>query len=123
MIAGFHAEHQRRFRHSDPKSPVEIMHLRVFGRHGLRKPVLSADAIVSRGDASENESRPVYFEEGGGLVDTPVHQRGDLLEGQPVQGPAIVEQLDATTVIWPGMSAVRDKLGNLVIDVGRVKDK
>lgn len=118
MIATFHTLHERRFRHSDPDSPIELMHLRVFGRHHLRKPIVSADAIACREDAPRGATRPVYFEAAGGLVETPIHQRSDLVIEQPITGPAIIEQLDATTVIGPGMTAHRDEAGNLIIDVG-----
>jgi N-methylhydantoinase A len=61
--------------------------------------------------------RRVWFE-GNGL-DTPVYARDDLPCGFSFQGPAIVEQVDATTVVPPGASAEVDKYLNIII---RVKD-
>ena len=50
-------------------------------------------------------------------VDTPVYQRDRLPCGFGFQGPAIVEQVDATTVVPPGASAEIDKYLNIIIRV------
>jgi N-methylhydantoinase A len=44
-----------------------------------------------------------------------VYQRDDLRCGQVLEGPAIVEQEDTTTVVLPGWSATVDEIGNLLI--------
>jgi N-methylhydantoinase A len=61
------------------------------------------------------ERRRAWFE--GGWRDTPIFRREQLGAGLEVHGPAIVEQLDATTVIEPGDRARVDALGNLEITV------
>jgi N-methylhydantoinase A len=69
---------------------------------------------VSLADARSGE-RPVWFDQG--WRDTPIYDRARLpLDGQ-IQGPAILTQLDATTLIEPGDTASLDRLGNLVIEV------
>jgi N-methylhydantoinase A len=57
--------------------------------------------------------RKVWFD--GGWIDTPVYQRERL--PQRFAGPAIIEQLDCTTVLEPGNRAEVDALGNLVVTV------
>jgi N-methylhydantoinase A/oxoprolinase/acetone carboxylase beta subunit len=57
----------------------------------------------------------VWFE--GGWREARVHQRDALVPGMRFIGPAIVEQIDATTVIEPGQAVEVDHIGNLVIDV------
>jgi N-methylhydantoinase A len=59
----------------------------------------------------------VYFP-GRGWVECPCHPREALPSGATVRGPAIVEQLDATTVILPGQRAAVDAHGNLVLGGG-----
>ena len=49
-------------------------------------------------------------------MECPVYGRDALGVGAVLQGPAIVEQADATTVIEPGMAAQVDELGNLIIE-------
>ena len=53
----------------------------------------------------------------GAWHDTPIYRREGLLAGRALTGPAIVEQLDATTVIEPGDHARVDAFGNLEITV------
>jgi N-methylhydantoinase A len=50
------------------------------------------------------------------LVPAPVYQRARLLAGNVLRGPAIVTQLDSTTLIPPGWQAVVDRYANLVIE-------
>ena len=64
------------------------------------------------------QTLPVYFS-GEGFRDTPVYTRATLQATHVVPGPAIVEQLDATTVIFPGQEAVVDLYGNLLIHLLR----
>jgi N-methylhydantoinase A len=62
-------------------------------------------------------TRPVWFE--GSWWESRVYQRDALVPGMSFIGPAIVEQLDATTVIEPCQAVEIDHIGNLVIDVRR----
>jgi N-methylhydantoinase A len=59
--------------------------------------------------------RPVWFDEPAAFVATPVYRRERLLAGHTLAGPAIVEQMDSTTVVLPGQTATVDAHGNLVI--------
>jgi N-methylhydantoinase A len=56
----------------------------------------------------------VFFA-GAGWKTCPCVERDQLGAGAVVAGPAIVEQLDATTVIPPGQRATVDRTGNLVV--------
>jgi N-methylhydantoinase A len=60
----------------------------------------------------------VYFAEAAGFVPTPIYRRERLLGGHLIAGPAVIEQMDATTVIPPGQRARVDDRANLVIDTG-----
>jgi N-methylhydantoinase A len=86
---------------------------------GRRRPVsLAAFAHgaprPSLGDA-QVERRRVWFEEG--WVETPVYRRDWLPEHAAFAGPAVIEQLDCTTVVEPGCRVERDRLGNLIVTV------
>lgn len=61
-------------------------------------------------------SRPVYWREAGGWVETPVWSRPTLPVGFRTAGPAVVEQMDSTTLAPPGMSLYVDRYLNLVLD-------
>ncbi|TIV74152.1 MAG: hypothetical protein E5V78_35195, partial [Mesorhizobium sp.] len=50
--------------------------------------------------------------------DTPVYAREKLPLDAVIEGPAILEQMDATTVLEPGDRAHSDADGNIIIDIG-----
>ncbi len=60
--------------------------------------------------------RKVFFHDC--FVSTPVYCCCDLHPRSTIKGPAVVDHDYSTTVIWPGMSAVVDSLGNIIIDTG-----
>ena len=68
-------------------------------------------------DAARTEIRKVWFD--GSFIDTPVYAREKLPLDAMIAGPAILEQLDATTVLEPGDTARSDADGNLIVEVGR----
>ncbi|MCE2527641.1 MAG: hydantoinase/oxoprolinase family protein [Actinomycetia bacterium] len=75
------------------------------------KPV---EAVSDR--APEPDSRPVYWREAGGWADTPVWSRPSLSPGFRTVGPAVVEQMDSTTLVPPGMTMRVDRYLNLILD-------
>ena len=60
-------------------------------------------------------TRPVYFAETGGYVRSPIYDRDKLGAGSLVDGPAIVQELNVTTLVHPDYRAEVDRLGNLMI--------
>ncbi len=98
--------------------PVLVnLHTAVIGR---RPPVslraIAAAAPRSTLDAARRTTRAVWFEDGGWL-ETPVYVREHLPADARFPGPAIVEQLDCTTVIEPGDRVEVDAIGNLIVRV------
>jgi N-methylhydantoinase A len=73
-------------------------------------------------DAALAGSRRVYFEAagptGGDWHDCRIWRREALLAGNEIAGPAIVEEISATTVLYPGDRARIDDHGSLVVEVG-----
>ena len=59
----------------------------------------------------------MHFAELGGFVDCPVYAREGLPRGADLEGPAILEQMDSTTVVLPGQVARSDGQGNLNLTV------
>jgi N-methylhydantoinase A/oxoprolinase/acetone carboxylase beta subunit len=84
-------------------------------RYPLPRPVLSppAPAAGAAGDARIGERR-AYFGPAG-FVATALYDRARLPRGSRLDGPAIVEQADTTSVIPPGHVAVVEASGNLRI--------
>ncbi len=63
------------------------------------------------------DRRQVYLEETEDFADCPVYQRDLLRHGNIITGPAIVEQMDSTTLILPRQEAFVDSYHNIIIDV------
>jgi N-methylhydantoinase A len=112
----FGQEHETVYGHrAGPEEPVELVNIAVVGRgvsEGSRVPdTLHANAAIRPADTS----RQAFFGREHGWVDTPVIARADL--STPIDGPAIVEEYDATCLIPPGGKASLDRFGNIVIDL------
>lgn len=87
----------------------------------MEKLALPRLELVAEGTVPEAaQTRPVYFS-GLGWVETPVVARHSLRAGHGISGPAIIEQLDATTVIYPGHRAAVDAYGNLLIHIPQAR--
>ena len=110
----FHRAHRKRFGYSDPSEPVEIVNLRLKMVVPVEKPEPQAEmpAGTSPAEAWTGEAE-VVFEEGA--FDTPFYLRERLHCGNRVPGPALVLQMDSTTVVPPGWMAEVDRWKNLVI--------
>ena len=120
MLRKFHAEHERAYGFAAPEEPVEFVTLRLTAVGNIAKPKLR-ELPGGGGDAAaaRRSVRQVYFAEAGGFVDCPSYDRYRLPAGGAVEGPAIVEEIDSTTVIHPGFHAGVDRFGNLLIRPAR----
>jgi N-methylhydantoinase A/oxoprolinase/acetone carboxylase beta subunit len=114
----FHDIHEREYSRRFEESDIEIPNVRVRGI-GLmpRLEVPEVDAGELQDDALRHEA-DAWFRVGGALeaVATRYYDRAALKAGNRLEGPAIVNQYDSTTVIPPGLSAQIDRFGNIVID-------
>ena len=118
VLEQFHKEHNRAYGFSAPGEPVEFVNLRLTAIGQIMKPRLR-ELEPHRGGADPasalKATRPVYFAESGGYVDCPIYDRYRLAAGHILSGPAIVVELDSTTVIHPGYQAEVDRFGNLIL--------
>ena len=112
-LAGlFHAAHQRSYGHHDPVAPIEIVNLRLTAIGKL--PDIAPPTFSGFGEAKPRSRRPVWFS-GEGAIDTAIWWRPELASGTVILGPAVIEQLDATTPIAPKCQARVDTGLNLII--------
>ena len=114
----FDDSHKQMFGHTAPGEPVEIVSYRLRGVG--RVPPVKLPSYRPQGLALKDALRETRKARFAGLtLDCPVYQRDRLDVGMRFDGPAIVDQLDATTVIPPGHSARVDEFKNILITVGR----
>ncbi len=92
---------------------VEVLTWRVIAS-GPRSDV---SMKLATGDRSEKikGSRPVYFKDAGGFLDTPVYDRYALKPGDSFPGPGIVEEHESTTVVGPDTTIAIDAHLNLIL--------
>jgi N-methylhydantoinase A len=119
-VADFHAVHQQVYGHSRPTHAVEFVNIRTVHSAPLPRPhVAPSHAATSLVDARKG-SRLAYFDEYQAYQETPVYTRQHLPVEVEFAGPAIIEQPDTTTVVYPGQHCQVDAAGNLLIrELGR----
>jgi N-methylhydantoinase A len=115
LAGAFEAAYRDKFALTPPDVPIEFINIRV----AVRAPVAGADVTVhgetADGGRAVKGPRPAYFAERRGFVDTTVYDRGRLVSGDEVRGPAVVEEEGSTLVIGPGGVARVAPSGNLVV--------
>jgi N-methylhydantoinase A len=107
--------HQEHYGHSAPKEPVMMVNLRLsaLGRFENRIPPASS---TRDGDRGERGRRPVIFVDKP--IPCPIYLRSGFKAGDRLDGPAVIEELGATILLYPGDRMGVDEFGHLVIDVG-----
>ena len=115
MIGAFHAQHEREYNFRRDDAPVGLFRLNLKAVGVVPKAEL-ARAEMTGFLPAPMQRRPVWFG-GAEPADTPVFWRDDIGAGARIAGPAIVEQLDSTTVIPPGVAAEVDQWRNLILRV------
>ena len=111
----FHEKHRNVYGYSAKEEPVELVNARLRAVGVMEKPRLRTyrKAGPEPFEGSVIERREVFFEDRDGYVKCPVYLRERLEPGNRVEGPAIIEQYDSTTVIYPGWSARVDEFKNI----------
>jgi N-methylhydantoinase A len=111
----FHQAHERLYLYSEPESPLESINVRLTATGLIPKTPLASWPMggAAAGHAIK-ATRPVYF---GTWLDTPIFDGDKLLAGNRIEGPAIIEEVTTTVVIFPDDRAEVDRLGNVVIHV------
>ena len=109
--ADFHAQHRATYGHADRDAPIELVNARLVAYGVVAKPA----AARHQGDGAHGNApatrRAVWF--GGAPRECPVWERDRLVSGAALEGPGIVEEFGATTVIPPAWRGVVDAQGNL----------
>ena len=116
LVEDFHQRHEQLYTFCDREAAVEIVNLRIKATGIVDKLELSTVGSCNGTDAKSRFTREVYFSDRG-FQTTPVYAREDLLAGHTLEGPAIVDQLDTTTVVFPREIARVDAQGAIFIEI------
>jgi N-methylhydantoinase A len=106
-LARFHDEHEREYTYRRDDAPVELYQLQLQAIGVTPKPELPHQE-ASDHVPEPRARRPVVFD-AGDAVDTALYRRDELRAGARIAGPAVIEQLDSTVVVPPGVEARVDE--------------
>jgi len=114
ITSEFHKAHEANYGFASISEPIQVVNVAIKAIGDLDVPTLPK-AIIS------DEVKPKYFRstlfELGSRHNTPVYKRSDLVAEQSIKGPAIVEQMDTTILIFPNDVGLVDAWGNLIISL------
>lgn len=108
----FHSEHEREYSFRRDDAPISFFRLGLTATGLVPKAKLKEHKPESR-QPEPRLTRSVWFE--GKAHETPIYERDDLPSGFDFKGPAIVEQVDSTTIVPPGTRASVDRHLNILI--------
>ncbi len=112
----FFAEHERQYGYHTPDHPVELINIRLTALGSKHRRVDAQASAQAGGPPVAIAARQIWFD-----ADAPcradVYDRTDLHPGHTLSGPCIVEQMDSTTLVFPGDHLVVDRARNLIIAV------
>ncbi|MDD9876469.1 MAG: hydantoinase/oxoprolinase family protein [Magnetovibrio sp.] len=115
LAGAFEAAYRERFNRTPPDVPIEFINARL----SARLPVTGADGGAedpgAGPDRAGDRTRPAYFPDAGGFVETRVVARADLAAGAQLAGPLIVEDAGSTLVAGPGAGIAVLANGNVVV--------
>lgn len=109
----FHSAHETRYGHSNDKAPVEFVNLRVavFGK--INKFRTEIDVPEHQKESAQIGSRNVVFD--GQAIESPILDRTKMALDGTWEGPLVIEEQSATTVVPPGWSVHLDRDANILL--------
>jgi N-methylhydantoinase A len=117
LAAGFERAHAQLYGYIAEEEPIQAVTFRLEAVGAVRRAELTAYPPVTTDVASARVgARDVWFAEARAFVACPVYDRERLGPGHRLAGPALVDQMDATTLLLPGQSAVVDPFLNLLVE-------
>ena len=117
IFDSFHVRHTEEYGYTLPSdlAELEIVNARVNAEGQQRAPAAPLFPSKRADKVRSNGARQVYFND---WTETAIYQRAELPAGCTITGPAVIEQLDSTTLLIPGSSATVDERRNLICSVG-----
>ncbi len=115
IMERFHDAHARSYGYDSRDNAIEVVNLRVTALAAMPRPELARASGDAGGDPSGAliGEREVYFR--NRPVRARIYDRSRLRPGDAMTGPAIVEQLDSTTLVWADQTATVDRYLNLLL--------
>lgn len=118
-LESFHKKHMKIYGYAVKEEPVELVNVRITVIGFIEKPKLIEKPLSNEKPSSYAHigKRKVFFEQLGDYIETSIYERERLKPGNLIEGPAVIEQYDATTVVYPDWITAVDKFENLIISM------
>jgi len=115
--AAFLGRHEASYGYQDPNAAIEIVNYRLVTHGRLKKPGPGTTPLANNAGevARPKEVRAVWFDPSGPTA-TNVFARDELAIGSAIEGPAIIEQMDTTTLLPPGSHGRVDETLNIIVE-------
>lgn len=111
----FHKTHELEYGHCAPDQPIQVVNIRMKAVNQLSKPELQRLRITrTPPEEGLSDSRSVWLR--GKSLSCKAFERSTLAVGSFINGPAIIQEKEATTFVTPGWNLHVDKIGNLVME-------
>ena len=115
IVQTFHNDYAREYMFKREDYPLEIHGIAVRATGFTTRPELPKHACSDNTPARSGQ-RQVWFA-ADAAIETPIYQRSSLAAGTSIAGPAVIEQLDSTTLVPPGITLEVDECLNLRMKV------
>lgn len=112
-IQRFYNQYEKLYGYSDKNEEIEIVNLRLVAVNEIEKVEFKENSSTLKNEPKPISIRKVYFN--GEYMHTEVYSRDSLTHGSEVKGPAVIEQLDSTILVYPNQIAITDSFDNLII--------
>ena len=111
----FHKTYEKQYGHSTPEGPSEFINLRLIATGKIKK----TDSVksIENDKTIKDSKRKIIFNQKE--YETKIYARHNIRVNESFEGPAVIEESTATTVIPPNYSIIKDEFGNIIIN----KDK
>ena len=118
LIKAFCEAHDQAYGYSSDTDPVEIVNVRLSASARLHNFEQNSALPINapKEELVLRDTRLVYFDDKD-PVETLVYSRDELKPGQRIEGPAILEQMDTTTPVYPHDIAEVTTEGHLIITI------
>ena len=113
----FFAAHEQAYGFHNTDDPIDVVAVRLTAYGHLPSPDIPPSAATASISPAPRLRRAVWFGPDEAL-DTPVYDRAQFATGTRIEGPAVIDQFDATTLVFPGDVASVDGALNIVITRG-----
>jgi N-methylhydantoinase A len=113
FVAAFEESHRREYGYDIPGRAIEVVNCRLKAVGLIDRP--APHFVGTTAAAHARAARQVHFD--SGWIETPIFDRAELAVGARLSGPAVVDEMSATTLVPTGWDLSVDRSGNLLLEM------